>query len=244
MACVIWGAPGQLSNTRLLPAPRPLPPPPACPLPPSSLFLIVMTSVVLGTGLPFALARAGVDPANGRWGWGLPGMPIQEKATAWCGVGVVLCERGVHWCLFASVPAVLPDVPLVTAPPPELMPPRCAFPCLSTGALLPKCSWDKHPGGSGLLVAQVTPGSPCTASTATSPSVSCWQQPVPRQTAFHVPRRVPAIRHTISTYGIPELLCAPKLEMVYTGLYIVTYRTLPAPPGPHRAGADGHPRSG
>ncbi|GIL84823.1 hypothetical protein Vretimale_14370 [Volvox reticuliferus] len=29
-----------------------------------SLFLIVMTSVVLGTGLPFALARAGVDPAN------------------------------------------------------------------------------------------------------------------------------------------------------------------------------------
>lgn len=29
-----------------------------------SLFLIVMTSVVLGTGLPFALAKAGVDPAN------------------------------------------------------------------------------------------------------------------------------------------------------------------------------------
>ncbi|GLC37697.1 hypothetical protein PLESTB_000803400 [Pleodorina starrii] len=29
-----------------------------------SLFLIVMTSVVLGAALPFALARAGVDPAN------------------------------------------------------------------------------------------------------------------------------------------------------------------------------------
>jgi len=29
-----------------------------------SLFLIVMTSVVLGTGLPFVLAKAGVDPAN------------------------------------------------------------------------------------------------------------------------------------------------------------------------------------
>ncbi|GLI66655.1 hypothetical protein VaNZ11_010583 [Volvox africanus] len=29
-----------------------------------SLFLIVMTSVMLGTALPFALARAGVDPAN------------------------------------------------------------------------------------------------------------------------------------------------------------------------------------
>ena len=30
----------------------------------TSLFLIVMTSVVAGTGLPFALAKAGVDPAN------------------------------------------------------------------------------------------------------------------------------------------------------------------------------------
>ena len=29
-----------------------------------SLFLIVQTSVVLGTGLPFALAKAGIDPAN------------------------------------------------------------------------------------------------------------------------------------------------------------------------------------
>ncbi|GAX82040.1 hypothetical protein CEUSTIGMA_g9468.t1 [Chlamydomonas eustigma] len=29
-----------------------------------SLFLIVMTSVILGTGLPFALAKTGVDPAN------------------------------------------------------------------------------------------------------------------------------------------------------------------------------------
>ena len=29
-----------------------------------SLFLIVVTSVVTGTALPFALARAGVDPAN------------------------------------------------------------------------------------------------------------------------------------------------------------------------------------
>ncbi len=30
----------------------------------ASLLAIVMTSVVLGTGLPFVLARAGVDPAN------------------------------------------------------------------------------------------------------------------------------------------------------------------------------------
>jgi len=29
-----------------------------------SLFLIVMTSVVLGSGLPFALAKLGIDPAN------------------------------------------------------------------------------------------------------------------------------------------------------------------------------------
>lgn len=29
-----------------------------------SLLLIVLTSVVLGTGLPFMLAHAGVDPAN------------------------------------------------------------------------------------------------------------------------------------------------------------------------------------
>ena len=30
----------------------------------SSLFLIVLASVTVGTGLPFGLAKAGVDPAN------------------------------------------------------------------------------------------------------------------------------------------------------------------------------------
>ena len=30
----------------------------------SSLFLIVLASVTVGTGLPFGLAKAGIDPAN------------------------------------------------------------------------------------------------------------------------------------------------------------------------------------
>ena len=30
----------------------------------SSLFFIVLTSVTVGAGLPFALAKTGVDPAN------------------------------------------------------------------------------------------------------------------------------------------------------------------------------------
>ena len=39
-----------------------------------SLFTIVMTSVLTGTALPFALAKSGVDPANG-------GTVIQVHAT-------------------------------------------------------------------------------------------------------------------------------------------------------------------
>lgn len=42
----------------------------------SSLFMIVMTSVVLGTGLPFLLARVGVDPANA-------GTSIQVVMVRW-----------------------------------------------------------------------------------------------------------------------------------------------------------------
>lgn len=34
-----------------------------------SLLLIVNTSVLVGTALPFALARLGVDPANAGEGW-------------------------------------------------------------------------------------------------------------------------------------------------------------------------------
>ena len=39
-----------------------------------SLFTIVMTSVLTGTALPFALAKSGVDPANG-------GTVIQVQST-------------------------------------------------------------------------------------------------------------------------------------------------------------------
>ena len=42
-----------------------------------SLFLIVQTSVVLGTALPFALAKVGIDPANA-------GTSIQVRSGLHC----------------------------------------------------------------------------------------------------------------------------------------------------------------
>lgn len=59
-----------------------------------SLFLIVMTSVVLGTGLPFALARAGVDPANA-------GTSIQVRRGT-CGAG--LSQRGRSGAIRRAAP--------------------------------------------------------------------------------------------------------------------------------------------
>ena len=52
----------------------------------ASLFLIVMTSVVTGTLLPFGLARVGVDPANagaGGWRAGYVSGPVAWALCGW-----------------------------------------------------------------------------------------------------------------------------------------------------------------
>jgi hypothetical protein len=64
-----------------------------------SLFLIVLTSVVLGTFLPFALAKAGIDPANA--GTSIQVIMVSRDLSS--------CKRGAHVRAVLTPP--LPSVP-------------------------------------------------------------------------------------------------------------------------------------
>lgn len=55
-----------------------------------SLFLIVTSSVLIGTMLPFGLAKAGVDPANA-------GTSVQVRCTCLCGQNGCHCSTLLHY---------------------------------------------------------------------------------------------------------------------------------------------------